>query len=134
MKFDKLFKRIGAVAIIFVLFGCGFSLGGDSGEGGGGLFGGDEVSMPDNAIEVSIIYAPESDLYMPEAINNFNRSYSNGVNPLTGESLASGERPIFIVGQPGSSGSVHQGIINAFIAPNNTNVAKPVIFAPSVSH
>ncbi|MFT5196904.1 MAG: Ca-activated chloride channel family protein, partial [Candidatus Promineifilaceae bacterium] len=131
MKFDKLFKRIGAVAIIFGLFGCGFSLGGDSGEG---LFGSDEVSMPDNAVEVSIIYAPESDLYMPEAIDNFNRSYASGVNPVTGESLASGERPIFVVGEPGSSGKIHQGIINAFIAPNNTNIAKPVIFAPSVSH
>ena len=134
MKFDNLFKRIGAVAIIFVLFGCGFSLGGDSGEGGG-IFGGDgEVSMPSNAIEVSIIYAPESDLYMPDAINSFNRSYADGVNPVTGESLASGERPIFVTGEPGSSGTIHQGIINAFIAPNNSNVARPVIFSPSVSH
>lgn len=134
MKLDKLFKRIGAMAIIFVMFGCGFSLGGDSDDDGGGLFGGGEVSMPDNAIEISIIYAPESDLYMPEAIDNFNRSYADGVNPVTGESLASGERPIFVVGEPGSSGKIHQGIINAFIAPNNANVAKPVIYSPSVSH
>ena len=34
----------------------------------------------------------------------------------------------------GSSGTVAQGIINAIIAPNNANVAKPTIFAPSVSH
>ncbi|MEM9777701.1 MAG: hypothetical protein AAF902_24200, partial [Chloroflexota bacterium] len=133
MKLDRLFKRFTALAIIFVLFGCGFSIGGD-GDSSGGIFGSDGVSMPDNAIEVSIIYAPESDLYLPEAIDNFNRSYANGVNPVTGESLESGERPIFIVGEPGSSGSVHQGIINAFIAPNNANVARPVIFAPSVSH
>ena len=134
MKLDSLFKRIVALATIFVLFGCGFSIGGDPSEGGGGIFGEREVSMPDNAIEVTIIYAPESDLYMPEAIDAFNRSFANGVNPVTGESLASGERPIFVVGEPGSSGKIHQGIINAFIAPNNANVAKPVIFAPSVSH
>lgn len=134
MKLDKLFKRLTALAIIFVLFGCGFAIGGDDSGGGGGIFDSGEVSMPDNAIEVSIIYAPESDLYLPEAIDNFNRSYANGVNPVTGESLASGERPIFIVGEPGSSGRIHQGIINAFIAPNNANVAQPVIFAPSVSH
>ncbi|PJF21014.1 MAG: hypothetical protein CUN56_13245, partial [Phototrophicales bacterium] len=45
-----------------------------------------------------------------------------------------GERPIFVTGTSGSSGTVAQGIINALIAPNNTNVARPVIFAPSVSH
>ncbi len=134
MKLDSLFKRITALATIFVLFGCGFSIGGDSEDTGGGIFGEREVSMPSNAIEISIIYAPESDLYMPDAIDDFNRSMANGVNPVTGESLASGEQPVFVVGEPGSSGTIHQGIINAFIAPNNTNVAKPVIFAPSVSH
>ncbi|MEM8860397.1 MAG: extracellular solute-binding protein [Chloroflexota bacterium] len=133
MKLEKLFKRITALAIIFVLFGCGFAIGGDD-AGGGGIFGSDELSMPDNAIEVTIIYAPESDLYLPEAIDNFNRSYAQGVNPVTGESLADDEQPIFVVGEPGSSGKIHQGIINAFIAPNNANVAQPVIFAPSVSH
>ncbi len=92
------------------------------------------VSKPKNAIEISIIYAPESKLYMPEAIDNFNRSYANGINPLTGEKLGKEEKPIFVTGEPGSSGTIHQGIINAIIAPNNANVAKPTIFAPSVSH
>lgn len=92
------------------------------------------ISKPKNAIEISIIYAPESKLYMPEAIDNFNRSYANGINPLTGDKLPKDEKPIFVTGEPGSSGTIHQGIINAIIAPNNTNVAKPTIFAPSVSH
>ncbi len=92
------------------------------------------VSKPKNAIEISIIYAPESKLYMPDAIDNFNRSYANGINPLTGDKLAKDEKPIYVTGEPGSSGTVHQGIINAIIAPNNANVAQPTIFAPSVSH
>ena len=87
-----------------------------------------------NAVEISIIYAPEEELYMVEAIDQFNRAYSEGRNPLTGQPLAGGERPIFARGQPGSSGSVAQGIINALIAPNNANVARPTIFSPSVSH
>jgi len=102
----------------------------------GGLFGSDSdgATRPDNAIEISIIYAPESRLYLPEAIENFNRSYANGENPLTGERLGSDEKPIFVVGEEGSSGTIHQAIINAIIAPNNALVARPTIFAPSVSH
>ncbi|RMF76723.1 MAG: VWA domain-containing protein [Chloroflexi bacterium] len=92
------------------------------------------VSRPDNAIDISIIYAPESDLYMPQVIEDFNRAYANGNNPITGAELADGERPIFVTGEPGSSGTVAQGIVNAVIAPNNQNVARPTIFQPSVSH
>ena len=92
------------------------------------------VSRPGNAIDVSIIYAPESDLYMPQVIDDFNRAYAQGRNPVTGEGLASGERPVYVTGVSGSSGTVMQGIVNAFIAPNNQNVAQPVIFQPSVSH
>ncbi|MCC6805124.1 MAG: VWA domain-containing protein [Anaerolineae bacterium] len=87
-----------------------------------------------NAIEISIIYAPESDLYMPQVMTDFNRAYREGKNPVTGSNLANGEQPICISGVPGSSGTVMQGIINAVIAPNNQNVARPVIFEPSVSH
>ncbi len=115
---------------LMTLLACSI-FGGDS---GGELLNGGSVSKPKNAIEISIIYAPESKLYMPEAIDNFNRSYANGINPLTGEKLEKEEKPIFVTGEPGSSGTVHQGIINAIIAPNNANVAKPTIFAPSVSH
>ncbi len=93
-----------------------------------------DVNIPANAIQISIIYAPESDLYMPQAIAEFNRSFAQGTNPVTGQSLASGERPIYVTGTPGSSGTVMQGIVNAIIAPNNQNVSRPVIFGPSVSH
>ncbi|MBZ0300894.1 MAG: VWA domain-containing protein, partial [Anaerolineae bacterium] len=103
-------------------------------EQGGPTIQSNGLSRPGNAIDVSIIYAPESDLYMPQVIEDFNRAYVNGKNPVTGENLASGERPIWMEGKPGSSGTVMQGIVNAIIAPNNANVAKPVIFQPSVSH
>ncbi|MDX2140996.1 MAG: substrate-binding domain-containing protein [Chloroflexota bacterium] len=92
------------------------------------------VSRPNNAIDVSIIYAPESEQYMPQLINDFNRAYAEGRNPVTGQPLTSGERPIYVTGEDGSSGTVMQGIVNAFIAPNNANVSQPVIFQPSVSH
>ncbi|MCL4256768.1 MAG: hypothetical protein KJ043_23625, partial [Anaerolineae bacterium] len=92
------------------------------------------VERPTNAIEISIIYAPESELYLPQAINDFNRSYANGVNPITGQPLANGERPIYVVGRNGSSGTVMEGIVNAILSPNNQNVERPTIFAPSVSH
>jgi Ca-activated chloride channel homolog len=95
---------------------------------------GSSVSRPNNAIDVSIIYAPESAQYLPQAIDDFNRAYAEGRNPVTGERLASGERPIYVTGESGSSGTVMQGIVNAFIAPNNQNVERPVIFQPSVSH
>lgn len=92
------------------------------------------VSRPDNAIDISIVYAPESEQYLPQAINDFNLAYSQGRNPVTGQPLASGERPIYVTGEQGSSGTVMQGIVNAIIAPNNQNVERPTIFAPSVSH
>ncbi len=92
------------------------------------------VDKPSNALEISLIYAPEEELYIVDAIRDFNQSFADGTNPVTGESLARGEQPIFITGRKGSSGTVHQGIINAFIAPNNSNVEKPTIFSPSVSH
>jgi len=125
------YKKIWMIAPLFLMTVLACSLFGS--DIGGDVSGG-SVSKPKNAIEISIIYAPESKLYMPEAIDNFNRSYANGINPLTGEKLSKDEKPIFVTGEPGSSGTVHQGIINAIIAPNNANVAKPTIFAPSVSH
>jgi Ca-activated chloride channel homolog len=93
-----------------------------------------ESDAPANAIQIEIIYAPESDLYMPQIIADFNQAYQEGRNPVTGERLASGEQRIFVTGRAGSSGTVMQGIVNAVIAPNNQNVARPTIFQPSVSH
>jgi len=91
-------------------------------------------AIPDNAIIIDIVYAPESAAYMDKIITDFNTSYRNGINPVTGESLASDEQPIFVQGRDGSSGTVMQGIVNAFLAPNNANVERPTIFQPSVSH
>jgi len=91
-----------------------------------------------NALEITIVYAPESQLYLAgenyNAIDQFNQAYREGRNPVTGQSLAAEEQPICVRGEPGSSGTIAQGIINAIIAPNNANVARPTIFAPSVSH
>lgn len=87
-----------------------------------------------NAVEISIIYAPESEQYLPTVMADFNRAFRDGKNPVTGSNLASGERAICITGVSGSSGTVMQGIVNAVIAPNNQNVSRPVIFEPSVSH
>lgn len=95
------------------------------------------INRPNNAIDVYIVYSPESQQYMPRIIESFNRVSTQGTNPVTGQAYGSNERPIFIAGQEpttGSSGSVAQGIINAVIAPNNENVYHPTIFQPSVSH
>jgi Ca-activated chloride channel homolog len=117
------------LVLILVLTGC------DGGGGSSSIIGG---GMPGNAIEISIIYAPESGQYMPRIIESFNQLAREGKNPLTGQPLASGERPIWVTdptnGAGGSSGTVMQGIINAIIAPNNQNVSRPTIFQPSVSH
>lgn len=100
--------------------------------------GGDPGTNVSNAVEVSIVYAPESALYMPQTIDEFNRLSAQGKNPVTGEAWASGQQPVRVVdltnGAGASSGTVMQGIVNAIIAPSNANVSRPVIFAPSVSH
>ncbi|MCK6629283.1 MAG: VWA domain-containing protein [Anaerolineae bacterium] len=115
------------------------SFGGDSsGTEGFTDSGTPQAQCPANAVEISIVYAPESQLYLAgevyDAINQFNQAYAEGRNPVTGQALASGEQVICVKGESGSSGTIAQGIINAVIAPNNANVAKPTIFAPSVSH
>jgi Ca-activated chloride channel family protein len=92
------------------------------------------VPKPANAVEISIIYAPEAELYLQDAIRQFNDSYAQGIDPLTGQRLVPEKRPIYVTGRAASSGTVHQGIINAFVAPNNVNVERPTIFSPSVSH
>lgn len=94
------------------------------------------VEKPANAIVVPFVYAPEFDknLNVSTIITDFNRAFAEGRNPVTGQSLRPGEQPIWIEGKPGSSGTVHEGIINAFIAPNNANVERPVLWSPSVRH
>ena len=98
------------------------------------VIGSSKVSKPTNAVDVTLIYAPEEELYITEAITNFNRLSARGLDPVTGKGVTAGERPIWIEGKSGSSGTMARGIINAVIAPNNSNVQKPVIFSPSVRH
>lgn len=112
----------------FILVAC------DDNGGSQGVQPTAEAQVPAGSVVVDIIYAPESDKYMPKIIEDFNTAYRNGNNPLTGQPLASGEKPIFVRGVTGSSGTIMQGIVNAITAPGNANVAKPVIFQPSVSH
>jgi Ca-activated chloride channel family protein len=95
------------------------------------------IPRPANAVEVFIAYSPESHQYMPTLIENFNRASAEGRNPVTGQPYAQDERPIYVRGQQpttGSSGSLAQGVINAFIAPNNEQVYHPTLLQPSVSH
>jgi Ca-activated chloride channel homolog len=92
------------------------------------------INKPDNAVVVQLIYAPEEELYITQTISDFNRSMSRGINPLTGQELPRNQAPVWIEGKSASSGTAAQGIINAVIAPNNTNVERPIIFSPSVRH
>ncbi len=65
---------------------------------------------PANAIEISIIYAPESEAYMKDAMDAFNTSYINGINPVSGKPLTADEKPIWITGEfwlVGYSGARH---------------------------
>lgn len=122
-------RRIGAfVALLMalVLVACD-----DAGGGGNAT---PQSNIPANAIQISIVYSPEFAAFMPDLMEQFNQSYRDGKNPITGQNLASGERPIYISGRDASSGTVMQGIVNAIIAPNNQNVERPTIFSPSVSH
>ncbi len=93
-----------------------------------------QSAIPAGAVVVDIIYAPESDQYMPKIIEDFNTAYRNGNDPFTGEALADGAPVIYVQGEPGSSGTMMQAIVNAVTAPGNANVAQPTIFQPSVSH
>jgi Ca-activated chloride channel family protein len=130
---SKIIKRF-LIIFLPLLFTLACS-GGGGGDSSSAPIAADGSPQPAaNALEISIIYAPEEDLYIVEAIDQFNRAYIEGRHPVTGQALTGGERPIFVRGQAGSSGKVAQGIINAIIAPNNVNVAQPTIFSPSVSH
>ena len=95
-------------------------------------------NIPSNAIQIEVLYAPESEQFMPEIIRRFNEAYAAGNNPLSGQPLADGERPVYVTGSPPqgsmSSGGVMQGIVNAAIGANVSNTLRPTLFAPSVSH
>src|SRR6185503_5243171 len=64
--------------------------------GGAGPSGVAQSGKPANAIDVSIIYSPEENLYLPRVIQDFNQLSSEGKNPVTGQPLAEGEKPVWV--------------------------------------
>ncbi len=120
-----------ALLVILVPRACG---GGNVARQTGAETPGVPEATDANRIEVSIIYAPEYAPFMPKIIEDFNNLTAQGKDPLTGERLASAGKTIHVSGKDGSSGTVMQGIVNAVIAPENSNVERPTIFSPSVSH
>lgn len=125
-------SRIPAVIfVIFVVIACGIVF--------GQLVSNLKIQLPfliDNreSVEISIIYAPESDLYLKQAIDDFNWTSDSGVNPLTKERWKDGEKKIKVTGKSGSSGTIKDEIVNAVNALDTDKVSMPTIFAPSVSH
>jgi Ca-activated chloride channel family protein len=90
-----------------------------------------ELRLMGDVVVVSIIYAPEYKDFMEKIIPAFNQLYEQGINPISRKPLEQGEARIVIEGKTGSSGTVTQGIMNAIVAPNNSNVETPVVFIPS---
>ncbi len=133
MKAGSIFMR--RTMLLFMLLGLlslGLAACSDAGDGSAA------ANAPSNAIAIDIIYAPESEQYMPEIMRRFNESYQQGIHPVTGEALADGEKPVYISGAapPGSlsSGGMMQGIVNAALGANVDLKVQPTLFAPSVSH
>jgi Ca-activated chloride channel family protein len=94
------------------------------------------------AIEITIAYMPlgsenttdEND-WVPRAIGQFNQSYLNGQDPLTGQPLASGHKPICVTGYEEPSGIVARRLIDAVQAPDLRDPSKlPTLFQPAVTH
>lgn len=119
------------IFVVFIVAACGIVF--------GQIFSGLKIQLPflvDNreSVEISIIYAPESELYLKQAIEDFNWTSDSGVNPFTKERWKSGEKKIKVTGKSASSGTVKDEIVNAVNGLNTDKVSKPTIFAPSVSH
>jgi Ca-activated chloride channel family protein len=95
------------------------------------------IVRPSNAVDVFIVYSPESQSYMPDIIRSFNEQSAGGKNPVSGAAYGADEKPVFVWGTDpvtGSSGTVMNGIVNAIIAPNDANIYRPTIYQPSVGH
>lgn len=94
------------------------------------------VPRVNGATDIFIVYAPESQAYMPELIRKFNQSYVDGRNPLTGAALTDADQRVYVWGTDpvtGSSGTVMQDIVSSAANPDN-GIYRPTIFQPSVSH
>jgi len=77
----------------------------------------------EDVIEISIIYAPESELYLKDVITKFNHRREK-VN----------RKIVKVIGKSGSSGTIKDSIVNAVNGSKVGNIEKPTIFSPSVSH
>lgn len=91
-----------------------------------------------NSINITIIYSPESDVYMTQIMANFNaRACSQSISPVD---LMPLPQPICIVGKSESSGIAMDNIVNgANNVPRDDGTPVPTddlptIFQPSVSH
>ena len=80
MRSIKVVRWLILLLALSVLAGCGGDTGTQATPAGG-------VTRPNNAIDITIVYAPESDLYMPRVIADFNSAFANSRNPITGEAL-----------------------------------------------
>jgi Ca-activated chloride channel family protein len=94
----------------------------------------DRLEVPTGAIEISVYFSAEECQYLPRIALEFNRAYINGTNPLTGEPLAAGERPIFVTGKPVSSGTVREGILRELTGFGTGDFVPPTIWSPSSIH
>jgi Ca-activated chloride channel family protein len=95
------------------------------------------VPRPNNAVDVFIVYSPESQAYMPDIIRQFNTASAAGNNPVTGAAYGAGEKPVYVWGTDpvsGSSGTVARWIENAVLGSNSAETYRPTIFQPSVGH
>lgn len=94
-----------------------------------------QVSLiPRERVDISIIYAPELESFMPKVIADFNQQFQQGINPITKQPLNKEDKLVQITGKQGSSGTVMQQIVNAYQNIKTNDVERPTIFAPSVSH
>src|SRR5579859_54625 len=90
------------------------------------------VSLANSTVHISVLYAPEVDSYLKDTIDTFNQAYAAGRNPITGQPLTSGEKPIVVVGTAEESAPAMHSIVSAITAPANTADANTTtVFTPS---
>lgn len=95
-----------------------------------------------DCIQVVIAYMPlgvdgvnDPEDWVPAAMDSFNQAYQVGKDPLTGQPLASGQKPICVTGFEMASGKVKNLLVDAVQNPANRDPDKlPTIFQPAVNH